>query len=524
MGAIPAQTAIASIKAMHADRLAFGIAAGYNGTPDGRKKFGRIHREIVDLSERHDKLSLVIPRGHAKSTLGSVIGTAHYLVRDPGDRILLASAEQGLAMQLLGEARDILSGDLEILPSVFAPLREIYPWATPIFPSGEVSGPIQSLNVVGRTGTPGREPSAFTTSPGSNLAGRHPRRAIIDDPTNERTSGTQVQVQKAISFVQQLVPIMFDRGSPITHIGTPWAFWDVCAYLAENNAWTQVRRGVWDGPGGTPLCPSFLNEQEIRAMLDNEEVTEEFFSMQYLCEPSVGEAALFTQSEIERNRWPHDVALPAGQDILLVDPVAVATGTSNDKNGLIIVRVAPNGSLPPDLQSPDANPDQNVFIPHWAEELAGNADVVVERIEELANRVQSIWIEEVVFSSVFKPWLRDRGRVQAARIRRQRIPGKSLDMRLSSFPTALRTGLLRFAPVGYPGQQLLESRLVQYPKAAHDDLPAALALLASHLERRGPLPLGNAGDPAPHQHVGNFAHIPGILERMGDTGVGSWLD
>jgi len=513
---------LAAIRACHADQIAFGIAAGYKGTPEGRKKFGRLHREIVRAKNTYNKCSLIVPRGHAKSTLESEIGTAHDLVVDPGDRILLASAETKLAKQLLGRVRDILAGDLEIWPGVFVPLKEIFPWAAPVFGQGARSGPCETLDVVGREGTPGREPSVFVSSPGSNLAGRHPRRAKLDDPTNETTSTTPAQCQKAIDFVDQLVPLMYNYDSPIFHIGTPWAFWDICAYLGQKSSWHQIRYGVLDGPGGTPLCPSFLNEREIAMVKEDLSDNPGFFEMQYMCVPSVGDSALFTQDQIEKSRWPSDRPLPHGQDILLVDPVAVATGESLDRNGLIKVRVAPNGSLPPELQSPHAGADQNIFIPYWAEELRGNADTAIQALETIAPDVDGIWIEDVVFSGVIKPWLRDRGRIEQTRMRRQKIPNKKLDMRLSSFPTALRKGLLRFGPRGYHNQQLLESRLTQYPKAAHDDLPAALALLAGHLDRRGPLPLGDDGDPAPINQR-DFGHVPGVIERMSDTSAGNYF-
>jgi len=480
-----------------------------------------VHREIVELKKEHNRRSIVIPRGHAKSTLESVIGTAHELVQDPGDRILLASAERSLAAQLLGECRDILAGDLEVLPGLFLPISEVFPWAAPIFPSGPRSGDVDYLNVVGRKGTPGREPSVFIGSPETGMAGRHPRRAKLDDPTNEQTSRTQTQCEKAIRFVEQLIPLMYDFTSPILHIGTPWAFWDVTAFLGEMPDWHQVRYGVWDGPGGEPLCPSFLNREEILDIRDNK-VSTEFFSMQYLCQPSVGDTALFLHDDITKWRWPEQKSLPDGIDLLLVDPVATPDGTSLDRNGLIKVRAVPNGTLPAELQAEDASPEQNVFFIYWAEELAGNADTAVQRIEELAPSVQSIWIEDVVFSGLMKPWLRDRRRIKKTKVRRQKVPAKKLEYRLGGFPTALRTGIVRFAGMGYHGQQLIESRLVQYPKAPFDDLPAALALLGTHLERKGALPMEDPMDNQPNMR--DFASVPGALERIIGTSVGGWMD
>jgi hypothetical protein len=518
---------LAATQYIYDDQLAFGIAGGYKGTPDGRKRFGRVHREIIELKRAHNRRSIVITRGHGKSTLESVIGPAYALLQDPGDRILLASAERSLAAQLLGESRDLLAGDLEVMPGMYIPMRELFPWTAPMFPSGPRSGPVEQLNVAGRKGTPGREPSVMIGSPETGMAGRHPRRAILDDPTNEKTSKTQTQCDKAIRFVEQLIPLMYDYASPILHIGTPWAFWDVTAFLGEQADWNQVRYGVLDGPDGGPLCPSFLNMEEIIDIRDNK-VSPEFWSMQYLCVPSVGDTGLFYAKDVERRRWPDDRPLPAGQTLMLVDPVAVADGTSNDRNGMLKVRVVPNGSLPADQQAEDCRADQNIFIVFWADEMKGNADEAVKRMEDLAPSVQSIWIENVVFSGLMKPWLRDRGRMGTTRIRRQKIPTSALPIRLAGFPTALRKGIVRFAANGYHGQQLLESRLLQYPKAPFDDLPAALALLGTHLDRRGALPLGDSmdedGGGNGYRRSRDIATVPGLLERMGEQSAGAWFD
>ncbi len=228
------------------DPLAFGEALGYKGDPGtGRKRFGPFHREMIEHVYSRPKTSTIVPRGHAKSTVISVIDTCWTLLREPGSRNLVACATLDLAKKLVGEVRDRLNGDLEILPGLFLPVREVFPWLA-VSGDARKSGPTDSFNITGRTGK-GREPSVFAASVESNLAGNHPTRAVVDDPSNEQNSRTFARRQKVIDFIEALEPLMYSPDSSINHIGTPWAFQDVTAYLAERPDWSQFRFGVWDG-------------------------------------------------------------------------------------------------------------------------------------------------------------------------------------------------------------------------------------------------------------------------------------
>ena len=246
--------------------MAFGIALGYKGEPiTGRKQFGDFHKKMLAHVHSRSKTSTIVPRGHAKSTLITVIDTCHHLLKHPESRNLIACATLDLAKKLVGEIRDRLSGEIELLPGLFIPMANIFPW---ISVQGDLrkSGPCEQFNIVGRTGK-GREPSVFAASVESNLAGNHPTRAVIDDPANEQNSRTYARRQKVIDFIETLEPLMYAPDSPINHIGTPWAFQDVTAYLQDRPDWAQFRFGVWDGTGTGkgpwPLCPSFLNAGEI---------------------------------------------------------------------------------------------------------------------------------------------------------------------------------------------------------------------------------------------------------------------
>ena len=478
------------------DPLAFGRALGYKGTSEGRKQFGEFHRRMVNHVYSKTRTSTIVPRGHAKSTVISVVDTCWHLLRHPESRNLIACATLDLAKKLCGEIRDRLNGDLELVPGLFVPVREVFPW---LAPSGDhkKSGPTDAFNIQGRAGT-GREPSVFAASIESNLAGNHPTRAVIDDPANEQNSRTYARRQKVIDFIEALEPLMYATDSPINHIGTPWAFQDVTAYLAERSDWSQFRFGVWDGAkedtdgpgpdGAFPLCPSFLTAIEIKEKEDA--LSRTFYSAQYLCSPVPSEEAIFDPNLVKA-ATDNDLTLkglPEGEEILLLDPVARIDGVKGDLNGIVVVRILPAHTL--GLKG--FPPDRNIFVPVFAHEITGGADAAACWVEDVGvpkhkKRLKSVWIEQVASQSLFAPWLEERNRIHGVKIRGQKIGNASLPYRLMGLQTAMRKGYL-VLPKDFPGRDLLVRRLVEYPLSDSDDVVSALALLSTMLERRGSLP------------------------------------
>ena len=483
------------------DPVAFGIALGYKGeAKSSRKQFGVFHRQMLNHVHSRPKTSTIVPRGHAKSTLITVIDTCHHLLQHPESRNLIACATLDLARKLVGEIRDRINGDLEILPGLFMPVREAFPW---LALQGDVrkSGPCDQFNITGRAGK-GREPSVFAASVESNLAGNHPTRAVIDDPANEQNSRTFTRRQKVIDFIEALEPLMYSPDSPINHIGTPWAFQDVTSFLSRRDDWSQFRFGVWDGvnptnkradktgpgPNGAwPLCPSFLTADEV--IEKQTALSRTFFSAQYLCQPVPAEEAIFEPGLVEAATDPDITlqSLPQGPEILLYDPVARIDGTKGDLNGIVVVRVLTASAL----GFKGFPPDRNIFVPVRALEIPGGADAAACWIEDVAcpshPLLKSVWIEKVASQSLFAPWLEERGKIKGVKIRGQKIGNASLAFRLMSLQTAMRKGYLIF-PKDFPGRATLVQRLIEYPLSNSDDLISALALLSSMVERRGELP------------------------------------
>ena len=500
------------------DPIAFGEAIGYKGDHEGRKKFGPMHREIMEHVAYGNRVAIAEPRNHAKSTCVTVILPMWKLARNPDRRIMLGSAELGLGHQMLGEIRDRLNGDLELRPGLFVPVRRVFPHLTLSKAHRKKSGPVEELNIAGRTAAGGREPSLFASSPGTGNAGKHPTDIHFDDLQNEKNSRTYAQRQKVIDYIKQAVPIARNPyKSPICAVMTAWAPDDAYCYLRDHPMWTMVTRGVWDGvnpatgekdgtgpgPNGSwPLCPSFMTAEEIYKTLD--EVGEVFFAAQYLNDPIPAEDALFDKPMIEafedlselapvggKLSIPAPISHQTGGQILLWDPVHRLEGQGGVQqkrslNGLIRVYPVPAKRLGISW----LDPSRNVFFITGAWEIPGGTDDACAFVENLVQRdptIQSIWIEQNAAQETLKPWLEERGRVGGVHLRLQRPFGAKGFGRLQGLATGIRKGYLRVLP-DCEGKDLLIRRMMEYPISDSDDMLNAMALLSQVKERRGTIP------------------------------------
>ena len=509
MGGVTSPLQLAeNILRIYRSPLAFAEAVGRKGIvmPDGtiRKRFGPIHQAIIDQGHSSPRSSTIISRGHGKTTLAECeIGWEICL--DPSDRQMIGSAALGLAKMMVGNVRTMLHGDLEIAPGWSVPLGEIFPHAVPDSDPRR-NGPCEEFNVRGRVGLE-REPTLFAMSVGRSMAGRHPKKATIDDPVDEQNSHTAERRAGVIEFIEQLEPVMYTPDSPIRHRGTPWAFGDVSDYMRDSGKWTQIRLGCWDGAnpltgekdgagpgpdGAWPLDAGYLNAEEIFELQANLDPV--FFASQYLCDPIPARNALFPP-EVTRAASDKDLTrqvlfgrgskVSGCPDIILWDPVGRTEGKLGDTNGIVVVRAIPAAYIDP--RPPD--PHRNIFVPLFAKKLQGTVDDAARFIEEdLVKRkgfnFKELWIETVAAQGVIASWMEERNRLGGIRVKKQKIPTKALPYRVSGLVTAMRKGHFRIPPE-FEGRDEMLRDLNDYPMVKYDDMIAALALLSQPLERKG---------------------------------------
>ena len=493
-----------------------------------RKRYSALHNQIVEAALASNRTSTIVSRNHGKTTIFMDLAF-HSKWRHPDKRIMYMSASTQLACEILGELKAATQGEVELIPAdgispaLVLPFRDV-PGFQSLLPVKPPPGsPPASFNTAGRRGT-GREPCFFPSSIGSNKAGKHPTDIFVDDPANEKNSTTPVQREKVIHSMKQLEPILRDpNDGAIRHIGTPWAFQDVAAWLGANSEYGQLRFGCWDGvnpdtglqdgngpgrkdlgaprDGAWPLCPEYMTGDELHeAFLTIDDY--EFWAQQYLCTPVAASNALFTDELLSAstNRVSDPAALPPGLNILLWDPTSAADAKVGDWNGLTLWRVTTAERViaackdNPALAVPglaDLDPLDNIFFCLHAAEIRGAPGECQGLIEDLHAKhgLDQLWVEDKASCGGIFMWLGSHHDLK----RIPRVPiklgshGASKDRRLQALQVGFKNNRVRLVS-GAPGYDVLTQRLTEYPKSESDDLPDSAALLTWAGQRKGALP------------------------------------
>jgi len=512
-----------------------------------RKQYSQLHRDIAAHALSSNRTSTVVSRNHGKTTIFMDIALWSKW-RHMDKRIMYMSASTQLACEILGELKAITEGEIELLPGLMVPFRECFPELVPV--KAAAGSPPASFNLAGRTGT-GREPCFFPSSIGSNKAGKHPTDIFVDDPSNEKNSTTPVQREKVIHAMKQLEPILRDpQDGAIRHIGTPWAFEDVVAWLGRNPEYSQLRFGCWDGvnqghglldgkgpgpEGAYPLCPSYMTAPEL---LEAESLIDdyEFWAQQYLCKPVAAANALFTDAmfQVAEQKVSSIDQLPEGKRVLLWDPTSRADAKSGDWNGIVVVHVSTAGHIlnacasNPALKIPglaDVPRDTNYFFPIEAHEIKGPPGECMDLVEDIHQRLRlnAIWVEDTGSAGALIPWFHQKHwtREDKVAIVPAKIGTKSNKaQRLQGIQLGFKEGRIRVLR-DFPGRDILLKRLAEFPKSESDDIPDALALLTNHIMRRGAIP-GISLEKSDAPYYNAAADPSSVAYRQPRTNSSSW--
>ena len=225
-----------SVKALY-DYWAFIDLLQFKG---GKSNFSKIHDEMITFftqtqlinSHKRRRLGLV-PRGHLKSTLGTVSYVLWRIYRNPNLRICVATATKDLALQFVREIKQYLE-DEDLQDRVWNSRPHFEGRLVPILDRAGYSRRNRKWDLgdtteaedkkvvwrsdalqVNRTEVY-KEPSILAASPGSTITGMHFDLMILDDIINDETTATQDKINKTLRWTQDLESII-DPERSVSH-------------------------------------------------------------------------------------------------------------------------------------------------------------------------------------------------------------------------------------------------------------------------------------------------------------------
>ena len=263
--------------ALHSDMAAL---IGSWGTPD------------------HKRLMLQVPRGHLKTSLGTIANALWQISREPDQPVAIFNEKEDNAAMWVRTIRTIIQNSL-IFQVLFADL--LPPGISVADRERGVSIPRwwkwtdTEINLqLGRDSKP--EASIQALGVGSAAAGRHWPKIIMDDLISEDAKNSPSLMAKACEFIDNSLAL----GDPPINsnfliICTPWAYGDCYAYALRHYDYKLYRRSAIEN--GHVIFPAKFNKKSLLA-LHREKPTH--FAAQYMCRPRPGEDQAF---EYRWLRW-----------------------------------------------------------------------------------------------------------------------------------------------------------------------------------------------------------------------------
>lgn len=181
-----------------------------------------LHNDLATFLEQPiDKKLILVPRGHLKSSIVTVVWTIQQILKNPNIRILITNAVWDTARLFLREITGLLT-DKSLLSEIF----------------GQFNGPKSKftqdeITISQRTIGTIKEATITTAGIERALTGGHYDIIIHDDLVEENNINTKEQIHKVIRFYQNSLDLV-DPGGQILVVGTRWAMSDLYGWIMEN--------------------------------------------------------------------------------------------------------------------------------------------------------------------------------------------------------------------------------------------------------------------------------------------------
>ncbi len=250
------------------------------------------HQRLIDIVEDkdHDRISILAPRGHAKSTWLSIIYPIWKIVTNRDIKIIIVSDTGDQAEMFLRAIKDELEAN-ERLIFEFGAFYEK--------PKSGSPNVWKACDITVSRPSRAKEPTIVCGGTGKRIVGRRADLIIVDDPLNDENTENERQRRKTLRwFRKTLTPILNPETGRIIVIGTRKHPDDLHAELGANPRYTQrVFRAI---ENGEPLWPQKWPLERLERA--REEIGSVVFAQEYQNEPISEETACFRREWIERCR------------------------------------------------------------------------------------------------------------------------------------------------------------------------------------------------------------------------------
>lgn len=415
--------------------------------------------EYLDRNPSRFRLVLM-PRGHFKTTIGTIARSLQMLTRNAEQRILIANESATNAERFLSTIQSHAEQNRvfralysDLIPPDFRKVR----WnKSEAEFQREGVYPEPSIDTIGMTG-------AFTS--------RHYTHIIYDDPISlEAVKSPSVMQDTIIRCHQALSLFTNTEKDTFDLIGTRWALADLYSDFEEKFGSELARFSRSVVEDGKIIFPERVSWKTISQL--RRSYGEYLFSCLYMNNPRNEEIQTLNTNALREWRETntgqyvllkgadvHTTTDPDRLDITVTVDLAAAETATSDRNAITVCGTTPEGDV----------------LVLWRNASRCTPLELMEKLFALDMRFHPrvIGIEDIGYQKAFKVFLRNEmaRRQHWLTIRPIKAPGKK-EWRIKGLQPMIESGHLYLAP----GMQDLIQEMADFPLGKHDDLVDSLSM------------------------------------------------
>ena len=256
------------------------------------KKCSQFHHELIRIVEstEYDRISILAPRGHAKSTWLNTIYPIWKIINNRDIKIIIVSDTGDQAEMFLRAIKD----ELEANERLYEDFGLFYQK-----PRSGSPNVWKACDITVIRHTRAKEPTIICGGTGKRIVGRRADLIIVDDPLNDENTESERQRQKTLRwFRKTLTPIANPDTGKIIVIGTRKHPQDLHYELGHNKRYKQFVFKALGEDGKTPLWPERWPKEKL--LREKDEIGSLVFAQEYQNEPISEETTFFRRGWIEK--------------------------------------------------------------------------------------------------------------------------------------------------------------------------------------------------------------------------------
>jgi len=296
----------------------------------GFDELGEVHKELCRFIQESKDFVLLIPRGHFKTTIGTIADSIRLMLIDPNIRILITSATMENCLKAINEIKGHFESN-----DLFRWIFRDYIWED--F-NKATKWSAKKIDLPNKKRY-GGEATVEIASVGTEITGRHYDVIKYDDIVAKENSETAGMRDMVKDWFKKSLALLNPKPYNMKHIiGTRWHEDDLYKDILKNETYRQLVLSCYN-ENGEPIFPERFSKKYLESI--KRDLGTYDFSCLYLNDPIPDEMQIFKREWVKYYNNIDKIPL---RYYITVDP-AISESERADETAICVAGVDNNGII-----------------------------------------------------------------------------------------------------------------------------------------------------------------------------------